>query len=273
MTRVMWYRIIVSLALLTIIAIVASCSAQELRGAGQATATPTRTPRPQAAPATAGANLATGLALPSATAIAMVPAPTAAPTVAPTALPASATPEPATVTPAPPTAVPASATPAPPTAVPPTRAPTNPPAPAVDFAITELRVLGLGENIGGIEGPGAQRNILITVLDAAGNPLDGATIVNTAPYPINAVTGPYPAPSGKGPGKAELLMDHEEFRLKVASVNGTPVTSDVSHTMSLIAPLPQDIVGKLGAACATLDNCPLPPYKHYSYVITFRRTH
>lgn len=136
----------------------------------------------------------------------------------------------------------------------------------MDFKITELRVLGLGENNGGIEGFGAGRTIFITVLDTGGNPVNGATIVNTAPYPGQTVSG------DKGPGKAELLMDREEFRLKIESVNGQPVTSEVSRNMSLISPVPQDIVGKLGDTCPTLDNCPIPPYKHFSYVVTFQKT-
>jgi hypothetical protein len=36
--------------------------------------------------------------------------------------------------------------------------------------------------------------------------------------------------------------------------------------------VPSDIAGKLGDACPTVDNCPLPPYKHFSYVVVFRRT-
>lgn len=132
--------------------------------------------------------------------------------------------------------------------------------------ISELRVLGLAENNGGIE-LGGLRNIYVTVVDAAGNPIDGAVVVNTAPYPGRAVTGE------KGPGKAEFLMDREEFRLAVESVAGVPVSSETSHTMSLISPVPSDIAGKLGDACPTVDNCPLPPYKHFSYVITFRRTY
>jgi len=145
-------------------------------------------------------------------------------------------------------------------------APTNTPAPIVDFVITELRVLGLNENPGGIEF-GGLRNIYIIVVDAAGNPIDGALLVNTAPYPGQAVSG------DKGPGKAEILMDREEFRIKVESVNGQPVSSETSRTMSLIAPAPSDIAGKLGDACPTVDNCPLPPYKHFSYVIVFRRAY
>jgi hypothetical protein len=158
------------------------------------------------------------------------------------------------------------AAPAAPTATPPPAAPTNTPVPTVDFVITELRVLGLGENPGGIEF-GGLRNIYVTVVDAAGNPIDGALIVNTAPYPGQAISG------DKGPGKAEILMDREEFRIKVESVNGQPVSSETSRTMSLANPVPSDIAGKLGDACPTVDNCPLPPYKHFSYVIMFRRAY
>ncbi|MEZ4768020.1 MAG: hypothetical protein R2844_06275 [Caldilineales bacterium] len=228
------------------------------------TPTPTKTPTSIAPTATA-----TGTATP-------VPPTTVATSVPPTDTPApptaTATPAPPTDTPVPPTpvatAVPPTATPEPAaTASPPTATPepTSPPAPAVDFVITELRVLGLGENNGGIES-GGLRNIYITVLDAAGNPIDGATVVNTAPYPYQVVSG------DKGPGKAEILMTAEEFRLAVQSVNGQPVTSETSRAMSLVSPVPSDIAGKLGDACPTVDNCPLPPYKHWSYVITFRRT-
>lgn len=138
--------------------------------------------------------------------------------------------------------------------------------PAAGFVITELRVLGLEENNGGIE-IGGLRNIYITVVDAAGTPIDGAVVVNTAPYPGRVVSG------DKGPGKAEILMDKEEFRLKIESVNGQPVSSETSRTMSLISPVAADVAGRLGEVCPTADNCPMPLYKHFSYVITFRRTY
>lgn len=245
--------------LVLLAALLAGCGPAE----PAATPTPTKTLTPTPPPATA-TSTATPSPLP----------PTATPTAAPTDAPApteTPTPPPATATPAPqptPTAmaVAPTAAPAAPTATSAPAAPTATPAPAVDFVITELRVLGLDENNGGIE-LGGQRNIYITVVDAAGNPLDGALIVNTAPYPGQAVTG------DKGPGKAEILMDREEFRIKVESVSGQPVSSETSRTLSLIAPVPSDIAGKLGDACPTVDNCPLPPYKHFSYVITFRRTY
>ena len=149
-----------------------------------ATPTPTKTVTPTALPPTA-----TPTATPS-----PLP-PTATPTAAPTDTPApteTPTQPPATDTPAPqptPTAVAVAPTAAPaaPTATSAPAAPTATPTPAVDFVITELRVLGLGENPGGIEF-GGLRNIYITVVDAAGNPIDGARLVNTAPYPGQAVT-------------------------------------------------------------------------------------
>lgn len=127
--------------------------------------------------------------------------------------------------------------------------------------------MGLGENNGGIEGPGAGRTIFVNVVDQSGNPVDKAVVVSASEYPVRAESG------DKGPGKAEILMGQEVFRLKVESVGGAGVSSEVSHNLSLVSPVPQDIAGKLGSACPTPDQCPLPPYKHFSYVITFRGTH
>jgi hypothetical protein len=253
--RLFWLIILTGL----LAALLAGCGPAE----PAATPTPTKTVTPTALPATSTPT-ATASPLPS------TATPTAAPTdtLAPTetsALPA------ATDTPAPqptPTAVAVAPTAAPaaPTATSVPAAPTNTPTPAVDFVITELRVLGLNENNGGIEA-GGLRNIYVTVVDAAGNPIDGALLVNTAPYPGQAVTG------DKGPGKAEFLMDREEFRIKVESVDAQPVSSETSRTMSLIAPVPSDVAGKLGDACPTADNCPSPLNKHFSYVIVFRRAY
>ncbi len=200
-----------------------------------------------------------------------------------TTLPPTDTPVPPTETPVPEdtaTSVPPPDTPTPPadtpTPAPPTNTPTPEP-PAVDFSISEIRVLGLGENNGGIEGAGASHIIYINVIDAAGNPIDGAHIINTAPYPGETISG------DKGPGKAELIMWQEVFNLAIDSVNGAPVTSEVSHNLSIVNPVATDIVGKLGGAdysnptCVTLDDCPIPippgKSKHFSYQITFRRNY
>jgi hypothetical protein len=238
--------------------------------AGCATATPAPTPATARRPVQPTQTL-----IPTAVLAIRTPIPSSVPTLF---VPAATPLPPATIAPVPTNApVTSSPTPRPQPAAPqatpipaatPTKVPpTAPPAPAVDFVVAELRVLGLAENNGGIEGAGALRNIYITVLDAAGQPINGATLVNTAGFPGKAITG------DKGPGKAEILMDREVFQLKVESVNGAAVSSATTHPMSLIAPVPADIAGKLGSACPTVDNCPLPPYKHYSYVLTFKRTH
>ncbi len=252
--RVPWLMLAVLLATL----VLAGCGPAETIP----TPTPTKTLTPTPLPATATPTATSSPLPPTATAT-PVPSDTPVPTATPTPTLPLATDTP--VSPPTSTAVAALPTTAP-TATPQPAAPTNTPAPALDFVITELRVLGLNENNGGIES-GGLRNIYVTVLDAAGNPIDGARLVNTAPYPGQAVTG------DKGPGKAEFLMDQEEFRIKVESVGGQPVSSETSRTMSLISPVPSDVAGKLGDACPTVDNCPLPPYKHFSYVIVFRRTY
>ncbi len=231
------------------------------------TATPTKTPKTQLAAQAAP----TPSPKETAAAPTNTPAPTATPVSTNTPLPTD-TPAPAnTPTPLPPTDTPVpTSTPVPadtPAPAPPTHTPepTATPTPALDFVISELRIMGLGENNGGIEGPGSMHVIFINVVDAAGNPIDGAHIINTAPYPGETISG------DKGPGKAEILMDREIFNLTIDNVAGAPVTSEVSHNLSLMEPVPADIAGKLGDACPTVDNCPLPPYKHYSYVITFKR--
>lgn len=242
-------------------------------GLAEPTPTPTPTKTPKSAEVAQVVATDTPLSSPVDTPM-PTPANTTAPTSTPVPLPTD-TPLPtetSTAVPPTPTDLPPTETPTPVPPTPPPK-PTATPTPALDFVITELRVLGLGENNGGIEGAGSGRTIFITVIDAAGNPIDGALIVNTAEYPRQTTSG------DKGPGKAEVLMDREVFRLKIEHVNGAPVSSEVSHNMSLMQPVPEDIAGKLGGpdysnpACLTLDNCPLPPGKHFSYVITFQRTY
>ena len=198
------------------------------------------------------------------------PLPTATPTDTPTPIP-TATPTPApTDTPVPATATPTALppTPTPKPALPtPTPAPTNTPAPQVDFRVAELRVLGEGENNGGT-GQGGQMEIFITVLDAAGNPLDGAQIVNEEQqFPVNVVSGE------KGPGKAQITMYAQLFRLKVASLNGQPVSSEITTKLGLKDMDPAPLIGKLGDVCTTIENCPSWPRRHFSYVLVFQKTH
>ncbi|MFN8495988.1 MAG: SH3 domain-containing protein [Caldilineaceae bacterium] len=145
--------------------------------------------------------------------------------------------------------------------------------PNAAYQIVEYHVLGLNENNGGIRDSRAQHLIFVTVLDANGNGVDGAVVKNLVGDHSEITTG------GKGPGKAEITMYYDPFKLTVASDPSGPTTSQVSNQMGLAFPHLPDIVGKLGgtdyeyAVCPTLEiNCQWPIHAvHYSYQITFKK--
>lgn len=191
------------------------------------------------------------------------PAPVA---VAPTALPAEA-PADAPVAEAPP----AEAVPLP--AVDPSASSAGDFNPDAQYQIVHFKVRGLGENNGGIRDSGAQHHIFLTVLDANGNGVDGAVVENLVGEKGSVTTG------DKGPGKAEITMYYEPFKLRVASDPGGAVTSQTSNQMGLVFPHLPDLVGKLGdenyeyGACPTIDiKCAWPIQAiHFSYEITFQK--
>ena len=141
------------------------------------------------------------------------------------------------------------------------------------YQIVHFKVLGLDENNGGIRDSTAQHLIFLTVLDQNGAGVDGAVVRNLVGDKSEVVTG------GKGPGKAEITMYYEPFKLTVANDPSGPVTSQVSNQMGLIFPHLPDIVGKLGdvnyeyGACPTIDiKCAWPLSAiHFSYEITFQK--
>lgn len=145
--------------------------------------------------------------------------------------------------------------------------------PSAQYHITNLRVLGLGENNGGIRSPQSLHYILVTVLDENGNGVDGAVVRNLVGEKLDYVTG------NKGPGKTEITMFWEPFKLTVASDRSGPVSSQVSNQMGLAFPHLPDIVGKLGdenyeyGVCPTLEiKCEWPIQAvHFSYEITFQK--
>jgi hypothetical protein len=181
------------------------------------------------------------------------------------------------------TAPPAAETPAaetPPAEVPAALAPYDPAAssagnfdPNAQYQIVHFKVLGLEENNGGIRDSGAQHHIFLSVLDQNGNGVDGAVVRNLVGDKSEVVTG------NKGPGKTEITMFYEPFKLAVVSDPSGPVTSQVSNQMGLIFPHLPDLVGKLGdvnyeyGACPTIDiKCEWPLSAiHFSYEITFQR--
>ena len=167
-----------------------------------------------------------------------------------------------------------------PTAAPAAAAPYDPAAssegnfdPNAQYQIVHFKVLGLDENNGGIRDSSAQHLIFLTVLDQNGNGVDGAVVRNLVGDKSEVTTG------NKGPGKAEITMYYEPFKLAVASDPSGPVTSQVSNQMGLIFPHLPDIVGKLGdvnyeyGACPTIDiKCQWPLSAiHFSYEITFQK--
>jgi uncharacterized protein YraI len=185
-------------------------------------------------------------------------------------------------------AVASPATPALPTSSTPDTPPaTAPPAPSAPFGegstgnfdpnaqyqIVHFKVLGLDENNGGIRDSSAQHHIFLTVLDATGNGVDGAVVRNAVGEKLDVITG------NKGPGKTEITMYWEPFKLYVVSDSSGPVTSQVSNQMGLAFPHLPDIVGKLGrldyeyAVCPTLEvKCQWPIQAvHFSYEITFQK--
>lgn len=145
--------------------------------------------------------------------------------------------------------------------------------PNAQYQIVHFKVLGLNENNGGIRDSSAQHHIFLTVLDAAGNGVNGAVVRNAVGEKLDVTTG------DKGPGKAEITMYWEPFKLYVLSDPAGAVTSQVSNQMGLAFPHLPDIVGKLGgldyeyATCPTLEvKCQWPIQAvHFSYEITFQK--
>ena len=246
-----------------------------------ATATKTPTSPPTATPDPALFTPTPTLTLPPPT---PTDTPTQTPTPPPTEEPA-ATPVPPTDTPVPP---PPTATPlaeAPPaeaaevaaepaeTAPEPETAAEPEPQAEVAYRIVHYRVLGEGENNGGIFSKGGQHFIFLTVLDENGNGLDGAVVKDANGHNLEVITG------DKGPGKAEISMEWDPYKLYVAADPNGPTTSEVSNQMNTAFPHIPDIVGKLGPAdnpasvCPTIDfQCEPPFYSvHFSYEITFQK--
>ena len=74
--------------------------------------------------------------------------------------------------------------------------PTAPPKPAVDYVVKSLRLRPVGQDAQRCDG--GDHNIFVTVIDPAGNPLDGVRVREVFSGVIR-VTGD----QGKGPGRAE----------------------------------------------------------------------
>jgi hypothetical protein len=141
------------------------------------------------------------------------------------------------------------------------------------YRIVHFKVLGEGENNGGIFDKGGQHLIFLTVLDENGNGLDGVVVKDDNGSNLEVITG------SKGPGKAEISMEWDPYRLYVAADPSGPTTSEISNQMNTAFPHIPDIVGKLGSidneysVCPTVDVRCTPPFYsvHFSYEITFQK--
>jgi len=145
--------------------------------------------------------------------------------------------------------------------------------PNAQFQIVHYRVIGYGENNGGIFNNGGQHIIFINVIDENGQGIDGAVVKDQLADDLHIVTG------SKGPGRAEFEMFWEPYKLYVASTPNGAVSSQVSNQMNTAKPHIPDIIGKLGppeeeyAICPTPDDRCEPPFfhAHWSYEITFQK--
>ncbi len=145
--------------------------------------------------------------------------------------------------------------------------------PSAQYLIVHFHVRGLDDNNGGIFNKGGQHHIFLTVVDANGNGIDGVVVKDAVGDKLNVVTG------SKGPGKAEIEMDWDPYKLYVSADPTGLVTSQVSNQMNTAHPHTPDIVGRLGpvdneyAICPTPDDRCTPPFfhAHFSYEITFQK--
>lgn len=138
--------------------------------------------------------------------------------------------------------------------------------------------MGEGENNGGIDSKGGQQLVFVTVLNIDGTPMDGAVIRNALDFKFEntfdeLVTG------NKGPGRTEIKVEWDPYKMYVARTPDGPVTSQISNQMSNTHPHIPDVVGKLGSEDKPYAVCPTPEIKctppfysvHFSYEITFQR--
>jgi CRP-like cAMP-binding protein len=200
-----------------------------------------------------------------------IPTPTFTPTATPTETPIptatftpTETPVPPTATPIPPTAAPVrqvvrqavAAAPAAEAQVVAAVAPkAAPPAqPSTQFTLVEMRRLDPCENRG-------MHNIFVTVVDAAGNPVDGVTLVQSpVGEPGNVLDKS--VSGAKGPGKVEFIMwKFAEYAVYVTSDGANPGSTDIAR------PLHSNFTDEANCADGGGGNTLF----HNSFSVTFRK--
>lgn len=227
-----------------------------------ATSTPTPLPTDTPVPATptpAATSTATPIPMPTNT---LEPTatdtPEATPTETPTEEPTITDTPPATFTPAPPTNTPE------PTATP------EPPKPEYGFVVAEQK-LRRNPSYGGCPG---EHQIFVTVVDQAGNLLDGVTVEDTGRVVPPKTSGE------KGPGKLEYDLWKNGFSLEVTrDETGAPVTSQVTDKLSSVdGDIPNEWLVEANY-CRDINDCLDRKSRnglclgHYAYDVVFQKTY
>lgn len=159
--------------------------------------------------------------------------------------------------------------------------PTAVPAPPVvgnDFVMTEHHLWDVIENGGQLDGPsvtcGQGRELIVNVLDANGNRLNGVAVQVQYGAREIYVTGS----QGKGEGVAEFVLGSGQDVKVIKDTDGHEVSSDVATGMTTKPwdiPYETLIAAKYcqdDASCknfADHTGC----YGHYSWTVTFKRQH
>jgi CRP-like cAMP-binding protein len=193
-----------------------------------------------------------------------IPTATFTPTATPTETPIptatftpTETPIPPTNTPVPVRAV-ARAVQAPVAAAQPAAAPKNAPAPrpSGQYSLVEMRRLNPCENRG-------MHNIFVTIVDGAGNPVDGVTLVQSPQDQIGNVLDKSVS-GAKGPGKLEFIMwKNATYAVYVTEDGANPANGDVAQ------PLHPNFTDEANCSDGGGGNT----LYHNSWAVTFRKNY
>jgi hypothetical protein len=157
-------------------------------------------------------------------------------------------------------------------------APTAPPKPAgPDFRLVEHRLWTVEENGGQFDGPsvhcGQGQLFRVTVLDAAGNRVNGVTVKVVGGERQEAVTGS----QGKGDGNAEFDIYEPGLDVQVVrDVDGRQTTSDTATGPAMTGAISIETFRGAGYCPQTGDCSDFLKFGctgHYSWSATFRRAY
>ena len=156
-------------------------------------------------------------------------------------------------------------------------APPTPPQPAgPDIRLIRHRLLTVQENEGSFDGTsihcGGKHDLRVTVVDAAGNPLNGVTVRSIYTNEEH-VTGE------KGPGLVEFNLYPPGNGVSVVrDVDGRDVNSDSAEAPTVVQSIPiSELIA--GGYCTNQQDCTQKIasnalcHGHYSWDVTFQRTY